>query len=133
MFMNKSILSQVKFDEKGLVPAIVQDAGTGDVLMFAYLNGEALSKTVETGRMHYYSRSRKKLWLKGEESGNFQELKEMRIDCDGDALLCRVEQKGGACHKGYRSCFFRSLKGGDKDEFIVTDERIFNPDEVYKK
>jgi len=131
--MDKTILAQIKFDEKGLVAAIVQDAGTGEVLMFAYLNAEALSRTVETGRMHYYSRSRKKLWLKGEESGNFQELKEMRIDCDNDALLFRVKQKGGACHKGYRSCFFRTLKGDGKNEFIVTEERIFNPDEVYKK
>ncbi len=131
--MNNTILSQVKFDEKGLVPAIVQDAASGEVVMFAWMNGEALSMTLETGRMHYYSRSRKKLWLKGEESGNFQELKEMRIDCDNDALLFRVEQKGGACHKGYRSCFFRALKGGDKSEFAITEKKIFNPDEVYKK
>lgn len=131
--MSDTILSQVRFDEKGLVPVIVQDAVNGEVIMFAWMNGESLSKTVSTGRMHYYSRSRKKLWLKGEESGNYQELKEMRIDCDGDVLLCRVEQKGGACHKGYRSCFFRTLKSGGEDGFVITEEKIFNPDEVYKK
>lgn len=131
--MNDTILSQIRFDEKGLVPVIVQDVVNGEVIMLAYMNGEALSRTVDTGRMHYYSRSRKKLWLKGEESGNFQELKEMRIDCDNDALLFRVEQKGGACHKGYRSCFFRTLKGDDKNEFVVAEKKVFNPDEVYKK
>jgi len=130
---NTGILSQIRFDEKGLVPVIVQDIGTGEVLMFAYMNEEALLTTLKTGRMYYYSRSRKNLWLKGEESGNFQELKEMRIDCDGDTLLCRVEQKKAACHKGYRSCFFRKLKSGDKNRFVITEERIFNPDEVYTK
>jgi len=130
--MKSTIISQVKFDEKGLVPVIVQDAESGEVVMVAYMNSEALSKTLETGRMCYYSRSRNKLWVKGEESGNCQTVKEMYVDCDNDTLLFKVEQKGGACHKGYHSCFFRKL-AENKKEFAVTKEKIFNPDEVYKK
>ena len=128
---NTDIISQIKFDEKGLVVAIVQD-DKGEVLMVAYMNSEALIKTIETGRMHYYSRSRKKLWLKGEESGNFQVLKEIYIDCDKDALLFVIEQKGGACHKGYYSCFFRKLQKED-NSFCEVEDKIFNPKEVYKK
>jgi phosphoribosyl-AMP cyclohydrolase len=128
---NRDIISQIKFDEKGLVVAIVQD-DKGEVLMVAYMNSEALIKTIETGRMHYYSRSRKKLWLKGEESGNFQVLKEIYIDCDKDALLFVIEQKGGACHKGYYSCFFRKLQKED-NSFCEVEDKIFNPKEVYKK
>lgn len=128
----KKILSQVKFDEKGLVPVVVQSAKTKEVIMLAYMNAEAIVKTLETGKMYYYSRSRKKLWLKGEESGNFQKVKDMYIDCDNDTLLFIVEQKCGACHKGYYSCFFRKINN-KKDGFIITGEKIFNPDEVYKK
>lgn len=128
---NRDIISQIKFDEKGLVVAIVQD-DKGEVLMVAYMNSEALIKTIETRRMHYYSRSRKKLWLKGEESGNFQVLKDIYIDCDNDALLFVIEQKGGACHKGYYSCFFRKLQKED-DSFCEVEDKIFNPKEVYKK
>ncbi len=130
--MESTIISQVKFDEKGLVPVVVQDAESGEVVMVAYMNSEALSKTLETGRMCYYSRSRKKLWVKGEESGNCQTVREMYVDCDNDTLLFKVGQKGGACHKGYHSCFFRKL-AKNKKEFAITKERIFNPDEVYKK
>lgn len=128
---SENILSHIRFDEKGLVTAIVQDMA-GEVVMLAYMNGEAFLKTVQTGRMHYYSRSRNKLWLKGEESGNFQTVKEIYIDCDGDALLFRVEQKGGACHKGYYSCFFRRLKK-EAGSFCEAKKRLFNPKEVYKK
>ncbi len=127
----KNILSYIRFDDKGLVPAIAQDI-KGEVLMLAYMDRESLIKTLETGRMHYYSRSRKKIWMKGEESGNFQLVKAVYIDCDGDALLFVVEQKGGACHKGYYSCFFRHLKTEDSG-FCEVKEKLFNPREVYRK
>ena len=107
-------LEAIRFDEKGLVPAVVQDARTGDVLMLAYMNREALERTLSTGRAHYYSRSRKKLWLKGETSGNFQEVKAIYYDCDGDTLLLKVDQIGVACHTGHRSCFFSPLKEGEE-------------------
>jgi phosphoribosyl-AMP cyclohydrolase len=109
-----------------LVPAVVQDVKTGEVLMLAYMNQEALAKTLETGKAHYWSRSRKKLWLKGESSGHFQRVVEARIDCDQDAILLKVEQEGGACHMGYRSCFYRDLEGK------VMGEKVFDPDEVYR-
>ncbi len=108
-----------------LVPAIAQDFETGEVLMLAYMNDEALARTRETGKAHYWSRSRKKLWLKGEISGNFQLVKEIRIDCDMDAILLLVEQKGGACHTGYRSCFYRAIDGK------VVGKKIFEPGDVY--
>jgi len=130
--LNKEdILSQVKFDDKGLVTAVVQDM-EGRVIMLAHMNCEALLKTLETGRMHYYSRSRERLWLKGEESGNCQTVNEVYIDCDGDALLFKVGQKGGACHMGYYTCFFRRF---DKENgtFCKSQERLFNPKEVYRK
>ncbi len=109
-----------------LVPAIAQDAKTGEVLMLAYMNQEALDRTVKTGKAHYWSRSRKKLWLKGESSGHVQTVTDIRIDCDEDAILLLVEQTGGACHMGYRSCFYRTLDGE------VVGEKVFEPDEVYK-
>ena len=110
----------------GLIPAIAQDYATGEVLMLAYMNDEALAKTKETGRAHYWSRSRKRLWLKGETSGNFQVVKEIRIDCDSDAVLLLVEQKGGACHTGYRSCFYRTVDGE------IVGKKIFEPKDVYR-
>ena len=113
------------FDEAGLVPAIAQDADTGEVLMLAHADAEAIARTVETGDAHYYSRSRDELWRKGETSGHVQRVEEVRVDCDGDALLYLVEQSGGACHTGYRSCFHRTLDGG------VVGDRVFDPDEVY--
>ena len=109
-----------------LVPAVVQDAETGEVLMLAYMNREALAKTLETGKAHYWSRSRGKLWLKGESSGHFQKVVDARIDCDQDAILLKVQQEGGACHMGYRSCFYRDLEGE------VVGEKVFDPDEVYR-
>lgn len=111
--------------ENGLIQAIVQDGETKEVLMCAYMNREALEKTVETGFAHFWSRSRQKLWKKGESSGHLQKVKEIRIDCDLDSVLLLVEQVGGACHMGYRSCFYRTLEGK------VIGEKVFEPDEVY--
>lgn len=103
------ILKQVKFDENGLVAAIAQDHQTGEVLMMAWMNAESLEKTLESGQVHYWSRSRGSLWRKGETSGHTQTLKECLIDCDGDTILLKIEQVGVACHTGERSCFFRKI------------------------
>ena len=114
---------------QGLVPAIVQDWKTGEVLMVAYMNAESWAKTQETGRACFWSRSRKKLWLKGETSGHVQIVKEIYLDCDNDALLLKVEQVGGAaCHTGYRTCFHRQIVNGRTK---AIGERIFDPKEVY--
>ncbi len=116
----------------GLVPVIVQDVASGRVLMLAYINDTAWEQTLATGKAHYWSRSRNKLWLKGESSGHVQLVREIRIDCDADAVLFRVEQQGGAaCHEGYASCFFRRL--GEDGALVTTEERIFDPQEVYGK
>lgn len=115
----------------GLVPAIAQDADTGEVLMMAWMNPESFEETVKTGRACYFSRSRNRLWRKGEESGNVQEVRGIYVDCDLDTVLLKVKQIGGAaCHEGYSSCFFRKLDG---DEVTVVGERIFDPARVYKK
>jgi phosphoribosyl-AMP cyclohydrolase len=115
----------------GLVPVVVQDYESRDVLMVAYMNEEAWEQTQKTGKAHYYSRSRKGLWFKGEESGNFQEVRDAFIDCDNDTILLQVDQIGGAaCHEGFRSCFFRQRSG---DDWEVCAERVFDPKEVYKK
>ena len=115
--------------EDGLLPAIVQDYKTGEVLMLAYINDLAWQKTLETGKGHYWSRSRQKLWLKGESSGHVQVIKEIRVDCDEDTVVFKVEQIGGAaCHKGYRSCFFRIV---EKDSLVVRGEKVFDPEKVY--
>jgi len=114
----------------GLVPAIVQDAETKEVLMMAYMNRESWEATLQTGKATYWSRSRQKLWLKGESSGHFQLIKDVFIDCDDDTILLQVKQLGeAACHTGYKSCFYRKLSGKD---FVVVGEKIFNPEEVYK-
>lgn len=102
-----SLSSQLKFDAHGLLPAITRDADTGEVLMLAYMNAEAVDLTVQTGRVHYYSRSRRTLWMKGESSGHVQTVREIRFDCDADCLLITVEQEGAACHTGHHSCFYR--------------------------
>ena len=122
----------IDFDKSGgLVPAIAQDADTGQVLMLAWMNRDAFDETVRTGRACYFSRSRNKLWRKGEESGNVQEVREISIDCDADTILLKVKQIGGAaCHEGFASCFFRKLQDG---ELKVIGERIFDPKEVYAK
>ncbi len=102
-------ISELKWDAAGLIPAVVQDAHTGQVLMVAWMNTEALHLTLATGETHFWSRSRRRLWHKGETSGNIQRIKEIRVDCDGDVLLVLVEQTGVACHTGQRSCFYRSV------------------------
>ena len=126
-----SFMDTVKFNAHGLVPVIAQDVETKDVLMLAYMNKEALEKTISGGRACYYSRSRQKLWLKGETSGNVQNVKEMRFDCDRDTLLLLVEQVGGAaCHTGHYSCFFTRYHNGQEE---TIGKKVFDPDEVYGK
>jgi phosphoribosyl-AMP cyclohydrolase len=115
----------------GLVPAVAQDADTGEVLMLAWMNREAYEETLRTGRACYYSRSRGRLWRKGEESGHVQEVRGVFVDCDADTILLKVHQLGdAACHEGYKSCFFRKVEG---DGFRVVAERVFDPQQVYKK
>ena len=121
------------FSKSELVPAIAQDAETGDVLMLAYMNAEAYAETLSTRRVCYFSRSRRRLWRKGEESGNVQILKQIYYDCDADTVLVKVEQVGGAaCHEGYRSCFFQEIDP-DTGKAKVIAERVFDPADVYKK
>lgn len=132
-----------KFDDAGLIPCITTDAGRGELLMFAYMNAEALRRTIETGEAHYYSRSRKKLWRKGEESGMVQRVRQMRVDCDQDCIWLRVSIADGkptaACHVGYRSCFYRAVPTGSppKDgpiQLTFTEkEKVFDPKGVYGK
>ena len=121
------------FSKSELLPAIAQDAETGDVLMMAWMNEEAWKETLATGRVVYFSRSRQKLWRKGEESGNVQELKAVYFDCDSDTILAKVNQIGGAaCHTGYRSCFFRRIDP-ETGEIATEGDRVFDPAEVYGK
>jgi phosphoribosyl-AMP cyclohydrolase len=122
----------IDFDKSGgLVPAIAQDADTGEVLMLAWMNREAYEETLRTGRACYYSRSRGKLWRKGEESGHVQEVRGVFVDCDADTILLKVHQVGGAaCHEGYKSCFFRRVHG---DALQVVAERVFDPQQVYRR
>ena len=122
------MMEKVKFNKDGLVAVIAQDFETNEVLMLAYMNEEALKKTIKNGVATYWSRSRQKFWVKGESSGNTQEVKSLAIDCDGDAILMKVVQKGAACHEGYKACFFRELKDG---EWTVFGDRLFDPKEVY--
>ena len=123
-----NLLEEVRFDSQGLLPVIVQDWETHEVLMFAYMNQVALEQTISSGIVQLWSRSRKKLWRKGETSGHTQKVKEIRLDCDGDVLLIKVDQKGGACHMGYRSCFFRALRD---NRFVVDQEKCFDEKVVY--
>ncbi len=122
-------LQNLKFDAAGLIPAIVQDDSTGEVLMMAWMNLEALDQTLATGKTHFFSRSRNKLWLKGESSGHVQRVKSIRTDCDSDVLLVRVEQTGAACHDGYYSCFYREH---GPDGWKVIGRKVFDPKAVYK-
>jgi phosphoribosyl-AMP cyclohydrolase len=118
-------------DADSLITAVVQDATSGKVLMVAHMNREAWNETLTTGRAVYYSRARRRLWRKGEESGNIQHVREIYVDCDGDAVLLKVDQVGGAaCHEGYLSCFFRQVTG---EELKVVAERVFDPSQVYRK
>src|SRR5437764_9567791 len=122
-------LDKLKYDSAGLVPIIVQDVANGQVLMMAYMNREAIEKTLSTGKVHTYSRSRGRVALKGESSAHFQHVKEVRTDCDRDAVLIKVVQDGGACHEGYRSCFFRKHEAG-ADDWKVVESKVFDPDAV---
>ncbi len=118
---------ELSFDKQGLIPVIAQDLKTKDILMLAYASREAIELTQETGFAHYYSRSRKKIWKKGEESGNLQQVHEIRVDCDGDSLIYIVSQECAACHTGHWTCFYRTISGK-----IIAD-RLFEPDKVYNK
>lgn len=125
-----TIPENLRFDANGLIPAIAQDAENGQVLMHAYMNAEAVTRTIETGLAHYYSRSRGRLWQKGEESGHVQRVRSIRYDCDEDTLLLAVEQAVAACHTGHRSCFYRELPGADRPSGEVSEPR-FDPAAVY--
>lgn len=129
--MKEAWLEQVKWSPDGLVPAVAQDAGSGRVLMVAWMNRDALRETVRTGEAHYWSRSRARLWHKGEESGHVQRVREVRLDCDADVIVLAVEQAGGiACHTGRQSCFYRMLKG---DEWVAVDPVLKDPGEIYRR
>jgi phosphoribosyl-AMP cyclohydrolase len=124
-------LDEIKWNSEGLVPAIAQEAGSGRILMFAWMNRESLEQTVATGEAVYWSRSRKRLWKKGEESGHIQKVSEVRMDCDEDAIVLAVIQIGGiACHTGRHNCFFRRLENG---QWVITDPVLKSPGEVYRK
>lgn len=127
-------LDQVRWDSQGLVPVIAQEAGSNDVLMFAFMNREALAKTLELGQAVYWSRSRKRLWHKGEESGHFQTVKEIRLDCDEDVILLKVEQHGGiACHTGRHSCFFQRLTTEQgQSQWKTVEPVLHDPERIYK-
>lgn len=136
--MNTDWLEELHWQDDGLLPAIAQDAATGRVLMVAWMNREALQETVQTGRGVYFSRSRGRLWRKGEESGNWQEVKEVRTDCDGDVILLQIEQRGGvACHTGRESCFFKRLdiapgsEGAGAASWQTTDPVLKDPAQMY--
>ncbi|KAF0102296.1 MAG: phosphoribosyl-AMP cyclohydrolase [bacterium] len=129
--MSEAWLNKINWSADGLIPAIAQDAKTGDILMVAWMNRESLKRTVETGEAVYWSRSRKKLWHKGEESGHTQKVLELRLDCDEDVLLMKIEQVGGiACHTGRRSCFFHKLEDG---QWVAVDPVLKDPHEIYKQ
>lgn len=125
-----STLDSLKFNADGLIPAIIQDRPTGRVLMMAWMNRASIEKTLESGFTHFWSRSRKAFWMKGESSGHTQRVLDMAFDCDGDTLLVQVEQAGAACHEGYRSCFFRSLRNGGS-AVAITEERLQTPEQIY--
>ncbi|GAB1392308.1 phosphoribosyl-AMP cyclohydrolase [Rhodocyclaceae bacterium] len=128
---SKKWLNDIKWDEQGLVPAIAQDAASGEVMMFAWMNREALEKTAQSGEAIYWSRSRRKLWHKGEESGHTQKVLEIRVDCDKDVVLLKIEQTGGiACHTGRRSCFFNKLEKGGWEE---AEKVLKSPEAIYGK
>jgi len=133
--IEKGLKLQPKFDENGLIPCITTDNHTNEVLMFAFMNREALEHTLASGKVTYYSRSRQKLWVKGESSGQVQWLKELRTDCDQDVILVKADigEKGASCHNGYRSCFYRKFDPESKELVYDGGEPMFDPAEVYKK
>ena len=122
-----------KFDSNGLITAIAQDCETGQVLMVAYMNKEALELTINTGRATYFSRSRQKLWKKGEESGHVQQVEQILVDCDQDCLILKVKVDQGQCHVGYQSCFYRAVKSDNSDKLDLIAEKVYDPKEAYKK
>jgi phosphoribosyl-AMP cyclohydrolase len=127
-----SFYEQLKFDANGLIPAIVQEQSTGRVLMMAWMTRASIETTVATGKTHFWSRSRQKFWMKGETSGHVQVVKDIAFDCDGDTLLIQVEQTGAACHEGYKSCFYRSMRDAGKN-FNVTEPQLETPEQIYGK
>jgi phosphoribosyl-AMP cyclohydrolase len=129
--MDERVLDTLKYDSQGLIPAIVQDADTGEVLMMAYMNKQSLADSIRTGKTHFWSRSRQKYWMKGESSGHTQDIQEIFIDCDVDTILIKARQHGAACHEGYKSCFFRKLQADG--QWQVLGERLFDPKKVYGK
>jgi len=122
-----------KFDKNGLIPVVAQDARAGQVLMAAYMNRRALDLTIETGYAVYFSRTRQKLWKKGEESGHTQKVEQILVDCDQDCLVLKVTVEGGQCHAGYQSCFYRALKKGSSKKLEFIAKKAYNPEKVYKK
>lgn len=127
--MDLSFLDEIKYNADGLVPCIAQDVETNEVLMMAWMNRDSLRDTIENGKASYWSRSRKKYWVKGESSGHTQEIQEIRFDCDLDTILIRVKQNVAACHVGYRNCFYRKLN--EQGELVTDAEKVFDPDKVY--
>jgi phosphoribosyl-AMP cyclohydrolase len=125
-------VDNLKYDSNGLIPAIVQDADTGEVLMMAYMNKASLEDSIKTGKTHFWSRSRQKYWMKGESSGHTQDITEIFIDCDADTILVKARQHGAACHEGYKNCFFRKLDAASR-EWKVNAEKLFDPESVYGK
>jgi len=123
-------LDDLKYDDDGLIPAIIQDVDTGEVLMMAYMNKTSLAKSIETGKTHFWSRSRQKYWMKGETSGHTQEIREVFIDCDTDTVLIKAKQTGVACHEGYKNCFFRKYDPATGRWNTCADRQV-NPDDVY--
>jgi phosphoribosyl-AMP cyclohydrolase len=127
-----SFLDELKFNAEGLIPAIIQEHGTGRVLMMAWMNRESIRRSLEEGKTVFWSRSRKKFWVKGETSGHVQVLKDLAYDCDGDTLLIQVEQTGAACHEGYKSCFYRSVRNEGKS-VAITEPQLVKPEDMYGK
>lgn len=126
-----NFFEKLKYNDDGLIPAIIQEEVTGRVLMMAWMNESSLKTTIEVGKTHFWSRSRQKYWMKGESSGHTQQVKNIAFDCDGDTLLIQVSQVEAACHEGYQSCFFRTIN--DAGEFDVSENRLVNPNEIYSK
>jgi phosphoribosyl-AMP cyclohydrolase len=122
-----------KFDDDGLIPAVAQDVKTGQILMVAYMNREALDLTIRTGYATYFSRSRQQLWKKGQQSGHVQKVEQILVDCDQDSLVLKVIVDAGQCHVGYQSCFYRALKSGTTKELEFVAEKVYDPKETYKK
>ena len=131
--IEESLSFEPNFDENGLIPAIAQDAKTSQILMFAYMNRQAIDLTLQTGYATYYSRTRQKLWKKGEESGHTQKVQQLLVDCDQDCIILKVIVDAGQCHVGYQSCFYRALKRGFNKELEFIAEKVYNPKETYTK